>query len=58
MALEQLTLHRAVLQLLDEGQTLDKADNIVETVQRFLVRLVHTAPMTYLPDNTLCVGLG
>jgi hypothetical protein len=37
-ALEQLTLHRAVLQLLDERRASDKAENIVETVERFLVR--------------------
>lgn len=38
VALEQLTLHRAILQLLDEGQTTDKAENITDTVNRFLVR--------------------
>ena len=37
VALEQLTLHRAVLQLLNEGPTSDKAENIMETVHLFLV---------------------
>jgi hypothetical protein len=36
-ALEQLTLHRAVLQLVDEAKATEKADNIMETVERFFM---------------------
>ena len=36
-ALEQLTLHRAVLQLVDEARSTEKAENVMETVERFFM---------------------
>ena len=36
-ALEQLTLHRAVLQLVDEVRSTEKAENVMETVERFFM---------------------
>ena len=37
-ALDQLTLHRAVLQLVDEAKSTEKAENIMETVERFFMQ--------------------
>ena len=36
-ALDQLTLHRDVLRLVDESKAVDKAENIMDTVERFFV---------------------
>ena len=60
-ALSQLTLHRAIQQLVESSDAPDKAEIIVDTVERFLVlnslpcdSICHTI-LIFVP---VCVGAG